>query len=46
MRSDSVQVILRMGLAGMSHMVERRQINTKVLLLECSKRCNDLGRVG
>lgn len=40
MRSDSVQDILRMGVACMSQMVERRQINTKVLLLECSKRCN------
>lgn len=38
MTSDSVQDVLRMGAAGM---VERRQINTKVLLLECSKRCNE-----
>lgn len=30
----------------MSQIVERRQINTKVLLLKCSKRCNGSSEEG
>lgn len=37
MRSDSGQDILRMEMACMSRMAGRRQINTKVLLLKCTK---------